>query len=81
MRNEKLSFKNTNSVFFSFESHIETSNSTEATISNGKKEALKLLNLKDPPTAIFACNVLLAIGVIEAASEMGLHIPADLSHS
>jgi len=38
-----------------------------------------LLSLADPPTAIFAVTDLLALGVITAARERGLAIPADLS--
>lgn len=38
-----------------------------------------LLSLEDPPTAIFASNDMSAIGVYQVASELGLHIPADLS--
>jgi LacI family transcriptional regulator len=41
--------------------------------------ARQLLNLPDPPTAIFAANDQSAFGVIEAAREAGLHIPDDLS--
>ena len=41
--------------------------------------AQKLLNLSDPPTAIFAANDQSAIGVIKAAQEAGLHVPDDLS--
>jgi DNA-binding LacI/PurR family transcriptional regulator len=32
-----------------------------------------------PPTAIFACNDLMAIGAIRAALELGRQVPADLS--
>ena len=39
----------------------------------------RFLALKDPPTAIFAANDQSAIGVIQAANELGLNIPADLS--
>ncbi len=41
--------------------------------------AQKLLNLSDPPTAVFAANDQSAIGVIKAAQEAGLHVPDDLS--
>ena len=39
----------------------------------------QLLDLPDPPTAIFAYSDTQAIGVIEAARERGLTIPDDLS--
>jgi len=41
--------------------------------------AKELLNLPNPPTAIFAANDESAIGTIEAAREAGLQIPDDLS--
>ncbi len=41
--------------------------------------ARKLLSLPDRPTAIFAANDNSAMGVYQAAREMGLHIPGDLS--
>ncbi|MCL7745607.1 LacI family DNA-binding transcriptional regulator [Halalkalibacter alkaliphilus] len=52
---------------------------TEATIERGKEAGLQLLNLEEPPSAIFACNDLLAIGAIEAARELGFDLPNDLS--
>lgn len=45
----------------------------------GHRCALRLLGLKAPPTAIFAGNDQSAIGVFEAADELGLRIPEDLS--
>ena len=39
----------------------------------------KLLDLKDPPTAIFATNDNAAIGAIESARARGLEVPRDLS--
>jgi LacI family transcriptional regulator len=39
----------------------------------------KLLELPQPPTAIFASNDLEAIGVMNAARERGLTVPGDLS--
>ena len=45
----------------------------------GRKCTHELLALSNPPTAIFAANDQSAIGVFEAAEELGLHIPDDLS--
>lgn len=39
----------------------------------------KLLEIKDRPTAIFACNDLMAYGVMHAAVEKGICVPDDLS--
>ena len=41
--------------------------------------ARKLLSLPERPTAIFAANDVSAIGVYQAARELGLQIPGDLS--
>jgi LacI family transcriptional regulator len=41
--------------------------------------ARQLLSLQEPPTAIFASNDQTAMGVYQAAQEMGLRIPEDLS--
>ena len=41
--------------------------------------ARKLLSLRERPTAIFAANDVSAIGVYQAARELGLQIPGDLS--
>lgn len=38
-----------------------------------------LLDLKDPPTAIFASNDVMAMGVMDAIRERGLRIPEDVS--
>ena len=48
-------------------------------ITGGRECARELLALPDPPTAIFACNDGMALGVYHAAAEAGLRIPADLS--
>ncbi len=45
----------------------------------GYKCALELLSLDHPPTAIFAANDQSALGVYQAANELGLQIPDDLS--
>ena len=49
------------------------------TAAAGMRESLALLRLPEPPTAIFACNDLMAMGVMRAVQERGLRIPADLA--
>jgi len=44
-----------------------------------RKQANQLLDLPEPPTAIFASSDTQAIGVISAARERGLSIPDDLA--
>jgi len=48
-------------------------------IADGLIHTMALLALADPPTAIFALNDGMAIGVYHAASHAGLRIPDDLS--
>ena len=48
-------------------------------VADGKRTASALLAETDVPTAVFACNELLAIGVIQAARERGMTVPQDLS--
>ncbi len=48
-------------------------------IEDGYQAALKLLGTHSRPTAVIAINDLLAIGVLRAASDLGLKIPEDLS--
>jgi DNA-binding LacI/PurR family transcriptional regulator len=51
----------------------------ELTTQGGRVAALGLLSGPERPTAIFACNDLQALGVYQAARELGLRIPADVS--
>jgi DNA-binding LacI/PurR family transcriptional regulator len=44
-----------------------------------RKLAHTLLQQDDPPTAIFAFSDTQAVGVVEAARDLGLAVPADLS--
>jgi len=46
---------------------------------DGVGEGAALLDLPDPPTAVFAANDEMALGVMEAARARGLRIPDDLS--
>jgi LacI family transcriptional regulator, xylobiose transport system transcriptional regulator len=48
-------------------------------IEGGYDNGLALLRLPEPPTAIFAGNDLQAMGLYEAAREVGVRIPEDLS--
>lgn len=45
----------------------------------GYAGAEKLLAHPEPPTAIFACNDLMAMGAIAAAAAQGFRVPAELS--
>jgi LacI family transcriptional regulator len=45
----------------------------------GYRAAQQLLSLNDQPTAIFACNDIMAIGAIAAIQDSGLGVPADIS--
>jgi len=45
----------------------------------GYKCAIELLEGKNPPTAIFAMNDLMAAGVLKAARELNISIPRELS--
>ena len=49
------------------------------TTATGFSGARQLLGLERPPTAIFASNDQMAMGVYQVAEEMGLRIPDDLS--
>ena len=46
---------------------------------SGYQAARQLLALAESPTAVFACNDLMAVGVISAATELGLRVPQQLS--
>lgn len=48
-------------------------------VDGGKEIASNLLASENPPTAIFAGSDLQALGAVEAAREMGLSVPEDVS--
>jgi DNA-binding LacI/PurR family transcriptional regulator len=45
----------------------------------GKEAMLRLLSLKQPPTAVFAASDVLAMGALAGAREKGLRVPEDVS--
>lgn len=46
---------------------------------SGNKAMRKLLALPEPPTAVFACNDMMALGAFQAINDSGLKIPDDIS--
>ncbi len=55
---------------------VEAADSSE---DGGRDAAIALLTRDPRPTAIFAANDVVALGVLSAASELGLRVPEDLS--
>jgi LacI family transcriptional regulator len=53
--------------------------SGEFTYQTGVRGAAALLDLPEPPTAVFAGNDEIALGVVETARTRGLRVPEDLS--
>jgi LacI family transcriptional regulator len=53
--------------------------SGDYTTETGIQSTRRLLSLNNPPTAIFASNDQMAMGVYQVAQERGLRIPEDLS--
>jgi LacI family transcriptional regulator, galactose operon repressor len=48
-------------------------------LDGGREAAAELLDLPDPPTAIFAFSDIMAIGAVQAATARGIDVPAGLS--
>jgi LacI family transcriptional regulator len=48
-------------------------------VPGGREAVLRLLALDEPPTAVFAFNDMLAIGVMQAARQRGVRVPEELS--
>ncbi|MCQ6559165.1 LacI family transcriptional regulator [Paenibacillus mendelii] len=51
----------------------------ENLLKDGKSRALELLTDSNPPSAIFCCNDMIAIGTLQAAKELGIRVPEQLS--
>lgn len=51
----------------------------EFTLAGGQQAMRLFLQQSEPPTAIFACNGLMAIGAMDVAQEAGYRIPDDFS--
>lgn len=52
---------------------------TEGAIALVREELLRRFQQAPVPTALFACNDLMAMGALEAATKAGLRVPQDLS--
>jgi len=48
-------------------------------LESGRRAALELLHGSEPPDAIFAANDVMAIGVLQAARELGLSTPGNVA--
>lgn len=46
---------------------------------SGADGLIRLMQNQEPPTAVFACNDMMAIGALSAAREMGIEVPGRLS--
>jgi len=51
----------------------------EFRVDEGRRGAQELLSRAEPPTALFCCNDVLAIGAMQAAKRRGLRVPDDVS--
>jgi DNA-binding LacI/PurR family transcriptional regulator len=51
----------------------------DSTVESGRRAGRTLLTLPTPPTAIFATNDLMALGVLGAARDLGVPVPDALS--
>ncbi|MEG0688497.1 MAG: LacI family DNA-binding transcriptional regulator [Hungatella sp.] len=48
-------------------------------LDGGMNHVKELMNLEDPPSAIFAANDLMAMGAIKALKDLGYKVPKDIS--
>jgi DNA-binding LacI/PurR family transcriptional regulator len=48
-------------------------------LESGYQAMQRLLDLPAPPSAVFVCNDLMAIGVLDAVQQRGLRVPKDIA--
>ncbi len=48
-------------------------------VESGHRAAREMMELHDPPTAIFACNDMMAIGALQTLRTIGYRVPEDVS--
>jgi DNA-binding LacI/PurR family transcriptional regulator len=58
------------------EALVEPGDMTEE---SGYRTAVRLLNRRDRPTAVFAVNDIASVGALSAAEELGFRVPHDVS--
>ena len=51
----------------------------DTSIESGYQATYQLMNLPDPPDAIFATNNMMSLGVLRALRELGKHVPEDIA--
>ncbi len=49
------------------------------TLASGRRAMRALLELPQPPTAVYACNDLMAIGAVDVAQDMDFRVPEDVA--
>ncbi|MBC8060391.1 MAG: LacI family DNA-binding transcriptional regulator [Clostridiaceae bacterium] len=65
---------------FSYEKVVRLKLGNSIEVIEQSKEGVKgILTLEERPTAIFACNDLMAVGAIQACQSLGLSVPEDIS--
>jgi len=65
---------------FSYEKIVRLKLGNSIEVIEQSKQAVKaILTQENPPTAIFACNDLMAVGAIQACESSGLKVPEDIS--
>jgi DNA-binding LacI/PurR family transcriptional regulator len=53
--------------------------SGDFSVDSGERAMRELLQLPQPPTVVFACNDLMALGCLMAAQAMGFRVPYDVA--